>query len=81
MKLPINLKPKFEYNLIRIGSKHDGGYLIEKNSLLESKFLFSFGISTNWDFEKDFLKINNINFLAFDCSINNDFWNSEKKRH
>ena len=80
MKLPINLKPKFEYNLIRIGSKHDGGYLIEKNSLLESKFLFSFGISTNWDFEKDFLKINNINFLAFDGSINNHFWNSEKKK-
>lgn len=80
MKLPINLKPKFQYNLIRIGSRHDGGYLIEKKSLLESKFLFSFGISTNWDFEKDFLKINNINFLAFDGSINDDFWNLEKKK-
>ncbi len=80
MKLPINLKPKFQYNLIRIGSKYDGGYLIEKNSILESEFLFSFGISTNWDFEKDFLKLNNINFLAFDGSINDDFWSLERKK-
>ena len=30
MKLPNKLKPKFLYDLNRIGSSHDGGYLIEK---------------------------------------------------
>jgi len=78
MKLPLKLQPKYSYDLIRIGSKHDGGYLIERNSYNNCKFLFSFGISTNWDFEKDFIKKNNLSFLAFDGSINNNFWLKKK---
>ena len=27
-KLPKLFKPKFKYDLIRVGNKHDGGYLI-----------------------------------------------------
>tara|TARA_B100001093_G_scaffold426562_1_gene420560 strand:+ start:3771 stop:4523 length:753 start_codon:yes stop_codon:yes gene_type:complete len=79
MKLPLKFRPKYSYDLIRIGSKHDGGYLIEKTSYDKSKFLFSFGVSTNWDFEKDFIKKNKINFLAFDGSINNEFWLRKRK--
>ncbi len=78
MKLPNKLKPKFLYDLSRIGSSHDGGYLIEKSSHAKTEFLFSFGVSTNWEFEKDFIRDQKINFLAFDGSINNIFWEKQK---
>ena len=73
--LPRIFKPKFDYDIIRLGTKFDGGYLVERSSLINSKFLFSFGISTNWDFEKDFLARNNIEILAYDGSISNQYWN------
>ena len=79
MILPKIFKPKFNYDLIRIGSKHDGGYLIEKSSMQKSQFLFSFGVSTNWEFEKEFINKTNINFVAFDGSMNKKFWENEKK--
>ena len=79
MKLPLKLKPNYSYDLIRIGSKHDGGYLVERASRDNCKFLFSFGISTNWNFEKDFINKNKINFLAFDGSISREFWLERKK--
>lgn len=77
--LPKIFKPEFLYDLIRLGSSHDGGYVIEKNSLINSEFMFSFGISTNWKFEKDFISKKRIKFLAFDGSINNFFWELERK--
>lgn len=80
MKLPNIFKPKFSYDLIRIGSKHDGGYLIEKSSLKTAEFLLSFGISTNWQFEYEFINKANVDFLAFDGSVNKDFWEKEKKQ-
>ena len=79
MILPKIFKPKFNYDLIRIGSKHDGGYLIEKSSMQKSQFLFSFGVSTNWEFEKEFINKTNINFVAFDGSMDKKFWENEKK--
>ena len=79
MKLPKIFKPDFDYSLSRIGSKHDGGYLIEHSSLENTEFLISFGISTNWDFEKDFIRYKNINFLAFDGSIDEKFWKKNEK--
>ena len=60
--LPKQLKPKFNYKLIRIGSHSDGGYLIENNSFLNSDFLIAGGINDNWEFEKQFKKP----FIAID---------------
>lgn len=79
MKLPKIFKPDFDYMLSRIGSKHDGSYLIENSSLEKSEFLISFEISTNWDFEKEFINYKNINFLAFDGSIDEKFWEKNEK--
>lgn len=54
--LPEQLKPKFQYELVRVGSNNDGGYLVEKNSLSNSIFLIGGGINDNWEFEKQFNK-------------------------
>jgi hypothetical protein len=50
------LKPKYYYNLMRLGKNNDGGYLVEKDSLKASKALISFGLSFDWAFERDFFK-------------------------
>ena len=36
--------PLYKYNLIRVGSKNDGGYLVEKNSYEASDFVIGLGI-------------------------------------
>jgi hypothetical protein len=54
--LPKELKPKYCYNLLRLGKNNDGGYLVEKESLLNSECLISCGISLDWSFEKDFFQ-------------------------
>ena len=50
------LKPKYNYDLIRVGRDNDGGYLVEKKSLANSQSLISLGINDDWSFEEDFLK-------------------------
>ena len=59
MSLPLFLKPKGYYEILRVGPNKDGGYLVGKKSLVNSKYLISFGIFDDWIFEKDFLIIPN----------------------
>ena len=40
------IKPKFLYDLERLGGNNDGGYLVEKGSLENSLYLLSFGIGS-----------------------------------
>ena len=42
--LPKQFKPKHKSNLVRIGKNNDGRYLVEKDSILKSNSLVSFGI-------------------------------------
>ena len=62
--LPLN-----QYDLIRIGSKNDGGYLVERNSLENSTFLIGLGINDDWNFELGFGKP----FIGIDNVISNKF--------
>ena len=59
MSLDNSLKPKFQYQLTRLGKKNDGGYLIGNETIKKADVLISFGIKNDWSFEKDFKKINN----------------------
>jgi len=77
MTLPSLLKPKKNYDLVRIGRDNDGGYLVSKKTILESNYLISFGILDDTSFESDFLKVNNIPVICFDHTINKSYW---KKR-
>jgi len=52
MSLPSFLKPETSYDLVRVGKDNDGGYLAEKNSIYNSKYLISLGIFDDWSFEK-----------------------------
>jgi hypothetical protein len=63
------LKPKRSFDLLRIGKKNDGGYLVEKNSYKNSEFLIGVGINDDWSFEKNFKK----NFIGIDNQISSKF--------
>ena len=68
MSLPLSFKPEGEFELLRIGPNGDGGYLVGKKSLYNTKNLISFGIFDDWNFEKNFLKKNNL--IKVDCYDN-----------
>ena len=53
--LSLIFKPTAKYELVRLGSKNDGGYLVEKRSFKETDTLISIGINDDWSFEKSFL--------------------------
>ena len=69
-----NFRPKHTYNLIRMGKDNDGGYLVEKKSIENAKALVSFGVSTDWSFEKDFSSINKGKIHAYDHTVNSNFF-------
>tara|TARA_B100001057_G_scaffold259564_1_gene259756 strand:+ start:384 stop:1181 length:798 start_codon:yes stop_codon:yes gene_type:complete len=73
---PKFLKPYFlkKEELIRLGSIDDGGYVLPLKDIKNTDVLISLGISDNWDFEKDFSKISHAKILAYDHSIDLNFW-------
>ncbi len=75
--LPKILKPYHleKSNLIRIGPKKDGGYVIDKRVINKSKSIITCGLNDDWDFEKDLQKKNaNCKVIAYDHTVNNQFW-------
>ena len=52
--LPAGLRPAFRDDLLRLGSPHDGGYVLTRRLIAATDFLLSFGISVDWSFERAF---------------------------
>ena len=75
--LPLFLKPydvKIT-DLIRIGPKSDGGYVIHKDSIHLTKKIITCGLNDDWKFEKNFKRLNNdCSVDAYDHTVNKDFW-------
>lgn len=57
-------------DLIRVGRKRDGGYVINERAVNITEILVGLGISIDWSFEKIFKQKNkNIKIFAFDFSV------------
>lgn len=54
--IPSAWKPRHRDDLIRLGSKHDGGYIVTNNIVQNTNLLVGMGVWTDWTFEKDFHK-------------------------
>ena len=56
--LPNFLKPYHidDQKLVRVGPKLDGGYVIDKKSILDADIIITCGLNDDWEFEKFFLK-------------------------
>jgi hypothetical protein len=52
------LAPTPPSDLIRLGGKHDGGYIVSREAVLASKSLLSLGISYDIEFEAAFISLN-----------------------
>ena len=62
-------------NLVRLGRKYDGGYVIDKRVITKTKTIITCGLEAEWSFEKEFLKNNkDCKVLAFDHTVNKKFW-------
>jgi hypothetical protein len=53
-----DLRPLVCNSLVRIGSDHDGGYVVPLSAVREADALLSFGLCHNWAFERDFMRQN-----------------------
>ena len=73
-KLPSFLTFKSASDLVRVGKKNDGGYLVSCSDIDNTDLLISLGISDDCSFEADFVKINNVAVCAYDASVNFPFW-------
>jgi hypothetical protein len=72
--LPKFFKPKFQYDLIRLGRNNDGGYLVGEKTIKATKTLISLGINDDWSFEKDFeRRSKNLKTLMYDDCLNSIF--------
>ena len=74
MPFPVDLKPKYSYKLIRLGRNKDGGYLVDKKSIMKSKCLVTIGISTDWSFEESFKKRKSVPIHCYDYSLTTGFF-------
>ena len=64
------LKPIKTNNLIRLGRKADGGYVVDKEIVLNTDYLITFGLGPDWSFELDYKKYNpNINIFMYDYTV------------
>jgi hypothetical protein len=64
------LRPVQCDTLRRLGSAHDGGYVVPTNAIERASTLLSFGLSTNWSFERDAVDLNpKLKVEAYDHSI------------
>ena len=56
--LPKFLKPYHikSSNLVRIGPRTDGGYIIDKRILNKIDILIACGLNDDWEFERSFFK-------------------------
>ena len=54
---------------MRLGKDHDGGYLVEAQSLRQTARLLAFGLSDDWSFEKDFLRRRPVPLASYDPTL------------
>ena len=61
-------------SLRRLGSAHDGGYVVPVDAITRATSMLSFGLSTNWSFERDAVAMNpSLRVEAYDHSVGRSF--------
>jgi hypothetical protein len=50
-------------DLIRLGNDSDGGYVVNLSALEQSRKLYTYGVGSHWEFEKDYIKMYSDKFV------------------
>tara|TARA_B100000886_G_scaffold247865_1_gene174523 strand:+ start:1032 stop:1793 length:762 start_codon:yes stop_codon:yes gene_type:complete len=61
-------------DLVRIGKKYDGGYLVSQSDIEKSEILIGLGINDDWSFEEDFLSCKKVCVYAYDASVSKKYF-------
>jgi len=56
---------------VRLGKRHDGGYVVPKKAIEASDILMGYGIANDISFERDFTERFNKPSYGFDCGVEN----------
>jgi hypothetical protein len=68
-RLPSAWKPRHRDDLRRLGSKHDGGYIVTDNIISNTDLIVGLGVGTSWDFERDFHKLTGCPVHCYDHTV------------
>jgi Methyltransferase FkbM domain len=71
---PSGFRPSAPRDLIRIGAKFDGGYVLPERLLAATRGLLSFGLCDEWTFEAEFARRSGARVVCFDPSVDRMFW-------
>lgn len=71
---PAALRPSAPSDLIRVGARFDGGYVISRRMLEAASGLLSFGLSDEWEFEDQFSRAACVPVVCFDPTVDAAFW-------
>jgi len=74
-----NIRPLFFSNLIRVGNRFDGGYVVPEEALNSCKFLLSLGINDDISFDLQFIQTKkDICCIGVDYTVTPVFFAKEK---
>lgn len=69
---PKMFEPFFCGSLIRLGKDNDGGYIVNRDDVLNAKQLLSLGVGEDITFEKHFYEVNDCPIISYDANENTD---------
>lgn len=67
-------RPYAPEDLVRLGAKYDGGYVISKRMIEAAGGLLSFGLSDEREFEEEFTRKAGVSAVCFDPTVDGVFW-------
>lgn len=70
-------------DIIRLGRDNDGGYLVNRQDVIKTSRLLSFGVEDDISFETDFVKMNDCDVDCYDGTIKKtfDFFEGKRRLH
>ena len=70
VSIPKIFKPYKCDDLVRLGKIFDGGYLVNREDVIRTKTLLSFGIGSDFSFEEQFANLSGCSVIAYDDTEN-----------
>jgi Methyltransferase FkbM domain len=67
--LPEAWKPRHRDDLVRLGSKSDGGYVVTETAIRNTDLLLGLGVEGNWSFEQEFHERSGCTVHCYDHTI------------
>lgn len=80
-RLPAELKPRYREDLVRLGSRHDGGYVITESIIRNTDFVVGLGVGRDWSFEEEFNRRKRCPVHCYDHTISLGRFTRDSIRH